>query len=106
MVLSDPFPRMRIIEALNDLKTATGDKQGEAIGLFFERIQGDYLTKADLDSSLDKFKLEMQRWIFIALLAQLALMVTIIGIINAVVYIALSGSFTNILNNALAHLKP
>jgi hypothetical protein len=27
------------------------------------------------------------------------------GIINAVVYVALSGSFTNILNNALAHLK-
>ena len=68
--------------------------QGGAIGPFFERIQGDYMTKADLDSALDKFKLEIQRWIFIALPAQLALMVTIIGIINAVVYIALSGSFT------------
>ena len=40
-----------------------------------------------------------------ALLAQLALTVTIIGIINAIVYISLSGSFTNILNNALMHLK-
>jgi hypothetical protein len=96
---------MKIIEALNDLKAATGDKQGEAIGLFFERVQDDYITKTDLEGALNKFKLEMQRWIFMALLAQLALTVTIIGIINAVVYISLSGSFTNILNNALTHLK-
>jgi hypothetical protein len=96
---------MKIIEALNDLKAATGDKQGEAIGLIFERVQDDYITKADLEGALSKFKLEMQRWIFMALLAQLALTVTIIGIINAVVYISLSGSFTNILNNALTHLK-
>jgi hypothetical protein len=37
--------------------------------------------------------------------AQLALLITIIGIINALIYVALSGSFTNILNYALAHLK-
>jgi Na+/H+ antiporter NhaB len=87
---------MKIIEALNDLKAATGDKQGEAIGLFFERVQDDFLTKPDLESALDKFKLEMQRWIFIALIIQLALMVTIIGIINGVVFITLTRTLTHL----------
>jgi hypothetical protein len=63
-------------------------------------------TRGYLDKSLGGFKLDLQRWLFVALTIQLALMVTIIGIINAVVFTALSGSFTNILNNALAHLKP
>lgn len=61
-------------------------------------------TKGYLDKALNAFKLDLQRWLFIALTIQLALMVTIIGIINAVVYTSLSGSFTTVLNNALAHL--